>query len=484
MARQPSTWLHVSGYRFLLRRVECALLRRDGVDERIRAPTRSLMAGSALAAIVALGCTALAVLRPHASLGNAPIVMGRQSGALYVRVGETLHPVLNLASARLIAATDTNPQPVDDSELRRTKRGALLGIPGAPQSLPEPLSGDEARWAVCDGDDGTGRTTTVVAGSAQGPQLLATDQTVLVTPDAGASTYLLYSGRRALVNLTDPAVVGALRIDGLRPGLVPRPVSRALLTAIPESPPITAPRIRDAGGHGPAALSGFPIGSVLRMTRADGDEYYVVLSGGVQRVGQVTADLLRLTDSHGTRTIIAVAPDLIRASTAVTELAVSTFPDRVSPPLTAANPTLCVRWTPAPSGGADIALLTGGLPVPTGHAPVALSQADGNGPAVDAVYVPPGRIAHVRSIGLSGGNAHAGTRYVVTDTGVRFAVHDDAAAHDLGLPPTAEPAPWPLLATLPSGPELSRANASVARDTVAVGGAVRGEGVRTRMDPP
>ena len=45
--------------------------------------------------------------------------------------------------------------------------------------------------------------------------------------------------------------------------------------------------------------------------------------------------------------------------------------------------------------------------------------------------------------------------------------HDDDAAHDLGLQTEAVPVPWPMLAVLPSGPELSRANASVARDVVA-----------------
>ncbi|MGH3577656.1 MAG: type VII secretion protein EccB, partial [Mycobacterium sp.] len=94
-----------------------------------------------------------------------------------------------------------------------------------------------------------------------------------------------------------------------------------------------------------------------------------------------------------------------------------------------------------------------------------------------AVYLPPGRSAYVRSTGLSGDNADAGTRYLVDDAGVRFAIHDDDAARDLGLPNTVVPAPWPVLATLPSGPELSRANASVARDTVAVGSAA------VRLDP-
>jgi Type VII secretion system ESX-1, transport TM domain B len=105
-------------------------------------------------------------------------------------------------------------------------------------------------------------------------------------------------------------------------------------------------------------------------------------------------------------------------------------------------------------------LAGGGQAVPAGQAPVTLSQADGRGPALDAAYLPPGRSVYVR------GDNRTGTRYLVIDTGVRFAIHDEDAAHDLGLrAPLA--APWPLLAVLPPGPELSRQNASVARDAVA-----------------
>jgi type VII secretion protein EccB len=471
LAWQPTTRLQVSGYRFLLRRIECALLGRDirAVNDPIRAPTQSLLAGALLAIVALAGCAVLAVLRPQPTLGNAPIVMGKQSGALYVRVGETLHPVLNLASARLIAKTDADPQPTPESELSRSKRGPLLGIPGAPQFLAESLSDDELQWAVCDMDDGSSPNTTVVVGKAQGPHShrLETEQTVLVKPDVGGSTYLLYDGRRAVVNLAEPAVVRALRLDGR----VPLTVSSVLLNTVPEAPSITTPRIRGVRGRGPSALPGFPVGSVLRIARADGDEYYVVLTGGVQRVSQVVADLVRFADSQDTRTAISVAPDLIRAAPTASELPVSTFPDRAPASLDAGSTTLCVSWVHAASGGAEISLLAGGLPVPSGQQPVPLSQADGKGMAVDAVYLPPGRSAYVRSTGLSGDNARAGTRYLITDTGVRFAIHDDAAAHDLGLPNTVIPAPWPLLATLPSGPELSRAKALVAQDTVAAGGA-------------
>ena len=149
------------------------------------------------------------------------------------------------------------------------------------------------------------------------------------------------------MNLGEPAVVRALGLDGQ----VPLTVSPTLLNAVPEAPPITAPRIPDAGGRGPAALPGFPVGSVLRLSRANGDEYYVVSSHGIQRIGQVVADLLRFTDSRGTRTAISVAPDIIRATPTVTDLAVATFPDRAPSPLNAGGTTLCVGWRHAASGG-------------------------------------------------------------------------------------------------------------------------------------
>jgi type VII secretion protein EccB len=234
-----------------------------------------------------------------------------------------------------------------------------------------------------------------------------------------------------------------------------------LLNAVPEAPPISTPRIRGAGGPA-AGLPGFPVGAVLRIARGDGDEYYVVLAAGVQRVGKVAADLLRFADSHGTANIIAVAPDAIGAAGIVNTLPVAGFPDR-APTLDGGvgDNTLCVTFKPVASGESGIAFLAGsGLPVPAGQVPVTLSQADGPGPALDAVFVPPGRSANAR------GNGRAGTRYLVADTGVRFAIHDDDAAHDLGLPAPVQ-APWPVLVALPSGPELSRQNASVPRDTVA-----------------
>ncbi|OBI34913.1 type VII secretion protein EccB [Mycobacterium colombiense] len=455
MPRQAATWLHFNAYRYLLRRTERGLLgekiRATGFSSHPRSAPLAL--GCLVTAVLVAGCAVLGLLRPHVALDRAQIVLSRESGALFVRVGDVWHPVLNLASARLIAATAGDPQPVTESDLGTTKRGPLLGIPGAPQFLGRPLSPGDMGWSICAGTGAS--TTTVIVGrrsEAAAVHRLAAGRALLVAPASGSPTYLLYDGHRAMVDLDDAAVVRALRIEGRTPLLV----SQALLNAVPEAAPIAPLRIRGRGARTPA-LPGFAVGSVLRITRADGDEFYAVLTAGVQRIGQVAADLLRFGNPQETANTISVAPDAIRAAPVVAELPVALFPDRaptVSPP----PGTLCASWEGAGSGVAFLEEV--GLPIPSGRVPVALAQADGDGPAVDAVYVPSGASAYVRA------GDEAGTRYLIADTGVRFAIHDDDAAHDLGLG-DAGPAPWPLLRLLPAGPELSRQNASIARDVVA-----------------
>lgn len=455
--RQPTTWLQLSAHRYLRRRLEGALLGEAWypAGPRLPMPSASLAAGCVCALLALAGCALLGLLRPHVALDRAQIVIARESGALFVRVGDVWHPVLNLASARLIAATAAEPQIVREADLEGGKRGPLLGIPGAPQFVGRALSAADLAFSICD-TGGAGSTTVIVGRPADNEVArLTSGQAILAAPASGSPAYLLYNGHRAIVDLADAAVVRALRLEGR----APRPVSQSLLNAVPEAPPIAAPTIFGLGRAVPGP-AGFRVGSVLRITRADGDEYYAVLTAGVQRIGQVAADLVRFSNPQGTVNPVTVAPDAIRGAAVVTELPVAGFPDR-APTLSEPAGTVCASWGDARSGPADVALMTGSHPpVPSGHAPVTLAQADGRGPALDDVYVAAGRSAYVRA------GDEAGTRYLITDTGVRYAIHDDDAARDLGLT-EATPAPWPLLTLLPAGPELSRRHASIARDTVA-----------------
>ena len=67
MARQPVTRLQVSGYRFLMRRMEHALVSGDVrmLDDRLRAQSLSFIAGCILAVIAVAGCAILAFLKPR-----------------------------------------------------------------------------------------------------------------------------------------------------------------------------------------------------------------------------------------------------------------------------------------------------------------------------------------------------------------------------------------------------------------------------------
>lgn len=446
----PHTRLHVSGYRFLMRRTEHALVRADVsmIDDPLRAQSVSLLAGCVLTAIVLAGCGVLAVLRPQGEPGDALVMRERESGALYARIGDIWHPVPNLASARLIVGSPAEPATVAAAALTEVTRGPMAGIPGAPAAIGRPLESAHSVWTVCD----TATSTTVIVGDPTGTAL-GEHAALLVSArsEGAATTYLLADGHRAAVDLRDIAVVRALRLDGV----TPRPVSRVLLDSIPEHPPITAPRIPLAGG--PGALPGYPVGTVVALSRAGADEHYLVLAEGVQRLGEVAADLIRFTVAQPASDVPAVTADVLATTRIVDTVSIASLPDRVA----MADPAVpCVRWS---TDGTDAAavLVDGRSSMPGA---VEFAQADGAGPNVDAVAVPAGRSAYLRPVGVTGAGGHAEPRLLLTDSGAVFGVPDDDTARCLGLTEAPVPAPWPMLARLPRGPELSRDKASVLRD--------------------
>jgi type VII secretion protein EccB len=453
-----STRLHVSGYRFLMRRTEHALVRADVrmIDDPLRAQSISLLVGCVLAVAVLAGCGVLAVLRPHGEPGDASIVRERDSGALYVRIGDTWHPVPNLASARLIVGSAAEPKTVAAGALGGVGRGPMAGIPGAPSVIGVPLDAAGVGWTVCD----TAASTTVLVGGPTGTELGAHAGLLVAARSEGpAATYLLHDGRRAAVDLRDTAVVRALRLDGV----TPRPVSRVLLDSIPESPPITAPRIPHAGR--PGALAGYPVGTVVSLSRAGGDELYVVLADGVQRIGEVAADLIRFTATQPHTDVPAVTADALAATGIIADaIPTAGLPDRLT---MRAPEVACARWS-AGGSGAAVVLVDGRETIASAET-VELAQADGAGPNVDAVRIPAGRSAYVRPVGVTGAGGSAESRLLLTDSGVVFGVPDDDTARTLGVTAGPAPAPWPVLARLPRGPELSRDRASAIRDAAPAG---------------
>jgi len=140
----------------------------------------------------------------------------------------------------------------------------------------------------------------------------------------------------------------------------------------------------------------------------------------------------------------------------------------VAPRLTDVQaPALCHRWSrdrDASVASAEL-LAARRLPIPVDARPVNLASADGSGAALDQVYVAPGTGEHVVLTGIEPDSRRVATPFYISDAGVRYGLGGTETGAILGLPEPLR-APWPMVALLPAGPELSREAAAVTRDGV------------------
>lgn len=436
-----------------------AMVRGDArmLDDPLRAQAVAYGGGCVLTAVAVAVCAVLAFVRPGSVPGEAPILMARDTGALYVRIDDTVHPVPNLASARLIVGTSAHPVVVDDAVIAKLRRGPLVGIPGAPAQIGRPLAVDELGWELCDVAEPA--ETVLMAGRAEREtSALRAGQGLLVSARAvGAPTYVLADGWRAQVDLRDIGVVRALHLEG-----VPvQPVSQSLLDSVPEAPALRAPVIPGLGAAGPATLGGLAVGTVVRVERAGAAEFYVVLTDGLQRIGRVAADVIRFSVTQSAGEPPVVPADVAADVPVADSLAVARFPERVLP---RGRAVVCARWDPKRTGTDTNTAVA--VSDSLSSAAVQLAQADGAGPNIDRVYIPEGRSALVQAGGLVRDARVGGPLYLLTDLGVLFGIRDAETAEHLGLGEGVVPAPWPMLAMLPRGPELNRDAASIVRDVV------------------
>jgi len=456
----------VTGWRFVMRRIASGVALHDTrmLVDPLRTQSRSVLVGALILVTGLIGCFLFSMIRPSGSAGTDTVLAERDSAALYVRLGDQLHPVLNLASARLITGRPDNPTLVKSSELDRFARGNLLGIPGAPERLVANTTSD-AYWAVCDAATGAAGATgvTVIAGApATGGEraaLLPAGHTVLAGYDG--RTWLLWDGKRSSIDLADRAVT-----DGLGIGVdvaAPQTITTGLFNALPEGPPLTTPVIPGAGEPARVQLPiAAPVGAVVVAYEADNTlRHYVVLADGLQPISGVLASILRNTNSYG----LAQPPRLgaddvarIPAARAVDTGALP--PDPITLVDTAADPVTCAAWAkPEGARAASLIVLSGGaLPIPDGLRTIDLVSSGTPGGPADRVALPPGTGYLVDN---------GGALFWVSDTGVRYGIDGTDTAAALGLTAAPLPIPWSVLSQFAAGPTLSRADALLAHDTLA-----------------
>ncbi|MGY4712063.1 type VII secretion protein EccB [Mycolicibacterium sp. CBM1] len=460
----------VTGWRFVLRRIASGIALHDTrmLVDPLRSQSRAVTMGGLIVITGLVGCFVFSVLRPNGTAGSNPILADRDTSALYVRVDDRLHPVLNLISARLITGRPATPKVVNSSALDTLPRGPVVGIPGAPERMVQNTSRD-AEWTVCDRLDGMYSGTTVIGGPlVQGgarASALPRDKAVLVaggSPDA-PTTWLLWDGRRSRIDLSDRAVTDALGLPVPLPA--PRPVALGLFNAIPESAPLVAPAIPGAGTMPLFPMSVLvPVGSVVSALGIDDTLfYYAVLPDGLQPISAVLAALLRNSNSYGLAQPPRLAADEIAHLPVSRVLAAATYPDQpISLTDTMSAPVTCVQWSQrAGAPSSSLTIMTGAvLPIADSAHPVELAAAESSLTAT-RVVLPIGTGYFVQTVAQQPPSPPAGALFWVSDTGVRYGIEaansDELAATvaALGLTMPATAAPWSVLALLAPGPALS-----------------------------
>ncbi|MBI3214754.1 MAG: type VII secretion protein EccB [Mycobacterium sp.] len=459
----------VTGWRFVMRRIASGVALHDTrmLVDPLRTQSRSVLMGALIVVTGVLGCFVFSLIRPGGVPGNDAVLADRDTAALYIRVNDELHPVLNLTSARLITGRPDNPTQVKSSELDKFPRGALIGIPGAPERMVQGGSPD-GDWTVCEGAADTAGVS-VIAGTpvtdGERATRLPAGDAVLV--DSGAGTSLLWDGRRSPIDLADRAVTSALGFGADNPPA--RPIAPGLFNAIPEGAPLRAPAIPGAGGPPQYALSvPAPVGSVVVAYGPDSTLLsYAVLSDGLQPVSPVLASILRNANSFGLQQPPRLAADEIARTPVSRVLDTAAYPatdlNLVDPK---AAPVTCVRWTkPLGAQTSSLSLLSGSkLPVGDDAHAVTLF-----GVGATRAYLTPGVGYLTQTVGQEAAAPRTGSLFWVSDTGVRFGIdggtEKDGAAKAitaLGLTEPATPAPWSVLSLLTAGPALSKSDALTA----------------------
>jgi type VII secretion protein EccB len=506
MASTPTTKSQVQAYRFVLRRMESALVRKDAVmlHDPMGSHKRSTLVGALLSVIGMIGFLVWGLFSGKGTVPDpGSVVIAKESGSVFVvtsdeQADKRLIPMLNMASAKLLVMAQgggqggaIQPTVVKEAALAEYPRGSLTGLVNAPTYLPDAKNIAVPAWAICDvgqvrdnlNEAKVERAvkvhTTVIGGyDEHGPEL-APDQSLYVKDQSSGREYLVFrvdglpgqpntKVAKAMVDKSETAVMDVYRLNGA----TPRTISTNMLNAIPEVPALTLPDIPGENSS-PSYMSGssYSVGDVVRRSvPGQKDQYFLLLQNGKQEITAGAAAVLHAS-KYNSKEVPNATGAVTDAPNAPEEeqLNLFNFPVEVPEPVTfQQSPTSCLSWKNV-NGDHNITV-TLNKEALTPKAPVKLAQHDGDGPNVDYYYMPAGKAAVVRAAANEAG-ASSGPIVLVSDQGVQYGIKDVATAQGLGVirgGGDIKAAPAWLTRTLPKGDFLDPAAASVTYDSVPV----------------
>jgi len=438
MGITPTTKAQISGHKFLTRRLEHGLVLGDirMIHDPLATRNRAHIFSLAATALICLGALAMAVFKPAIDPGDAAIIQA-ESGQLYVRIDNQLHPVANLASARLIVGEAADIHAGSDTILKNLPKAVPIGIVDAPGLIAPPATATQKLVPhAC-------HTTTKPANRLD----MAPNQITVIMQETGANVtttnqttpiFQQLTTGHALVALVDQAewLVTANGRSILPPADTPDGRNiRHRLGITPTTPRWSPPpQIFSAITEKPPATIPTGILEVLRIPGADNPQFWARTADGVVRLAPIQADILAdsgVLMQDGTATELGANPDSKTLSS-------FPLPDRVPTWVDPTAQPLCV----GEHGEVETAPLIEGKP-PWGEA-VALA-----GKAVATHFVGPGW-----AVGVDTGSGI----HVVSAHGLRHQVENRETAAALGISHFYS-INWDMLRLLPSGTTLSKQQA-------------------------
>ncbi|MFE6777596.1 type VII secretion protein EccB [Streptomyces sp. NPDC057702] len=477
-----STRDQVQAHMFVMGRLTSGMLRGDpDAPESPQGRTnRGIALGVVIAVLLSAGAFVFGLLKPGTkdSWKEArTLVIDKSTGSRYLYLDGRLRPVRNYTSARLLAGAEMKTATVRGASLADTPHGAPVGISGAPEALPPGGALDTGPWQVCSATATSSAGTTLAVGVAADGASLPAGQGLLVRgPDR--ATYLVWRGSK--LRLAERAGATEALGYGSTP---PVPVAAAFLNSLPSGPDLAPPEVPGRGSRGPR-LGGREtrVGEVFRITvPGSAGRYYLLRREGLGPVTATTAALVlgdprtRRTVYAGTASAAVLGADVLRGHQAPADRrgdvqAARVLPDTPPRAMSVERGQVPCARVEASGAGTRVSVALVGQ---AGLGPAAQPPPENFTPActpVGRVVVRPGGGVLVHALGAGGGEV-GDTVYLVTDTGMKYRVASEQTMTALGY--TARQArrlPAPLLAMLPTGPDLSPQAASTGHGpTTATG---------------
>ncbi len=422
----PTTKAQVSGHKFLVRRMQHALVLGDisMIHDPLASRRRALIFGAIAVVLIALGSGLLAWLRPDPNPGDAQLLRSDQS-QLYVRVEGTLHPVANLVSARLILGEAAEPASIGNSALEDAALGTPIGIADAPVELAAPPEIDplaprpDNTWAAClappvHNEPPFVTSATRDGGGTEHELVVSVGHDLRVLPEPAAA-YLRHQDRDWLVTSKGRALLPAANSDDgriIRRTLKleePVEVPAEFLNAFAENPPIRLPEVR--------------------LLHAD-NQTWAQVDGGIVALTETQASML----ADASAPLRTVSAQELAGLADATDPAIDVIPSTI-PSIVDGDVWLCAN-----TEGAAVEL-----------APV------------ESLVELPGDSAASHFTGLNGGAVAVDTGsgvHVIESTGRRHELPDVALVDALGV--DVQEAAWPIVRLLPEATALTRENALAA----------------------